>query len=343
MFTKRSNLLIGIPHLLFWLTYILLNIILVSQFLPIDFVFKRVLFIICLNVPAYLLSYWYLVPKFFIKKKYFHFYTFSFGLLFITIALRYFLDPLVILPVSLPVYKPAIILSLIFISQAMIVFIASLIGVAKESFMMDNRITDLNLQKKDADLQALKAKVNPHFLLNTLNNIYARTYAEKSSSAQTILQLSQLLRYTIYDSSKDTISLSREIETIHSLIGLYELKFEKKLPIRFTHPDEDELESIELPSMILFTLIENAMKHSGIGFASYTEVSAKLTLGENGFVFEIGNSKSNQPTEKTEYTGFGLSTLQKLLESHYGNRFELTCKEDPDNFHIHLSLPYEKA
>lgn len=343
MVTKRSNLLIGIPHLLFWLTYVLLNVILVSQFLSIDLVIKRVSFIVCLNAPVYLLSYRFLVPNYFIRKKYLLFYALSFALLFITIALRYYLDPLVIQPVHLPQYKPAVILSLIFMSQAMIIFIASLIGVAKENLMMDNRITNLNLQKKDADLQVLKAKVNPHFLLNTLNNIYALSYAEKSSSAQTILQLSQLLRYTIYDSTKDTISLSREIETIHSLIGLYELKFEKKLPFQFKHPDEEELESIELPSMILFTLIENAVKHSGIGFVADADVMARLTTGENGFVFEISNSKTSQPVEKTEYNGFGLSTLQKLLESHYGNRFELTRKEDSNNFHIHLYLPYEKA
>lgn len=338
--TKNSrNLILTLPHVLFWLTFLSINSILVAQVLPFEAAFKRMLFNVSINIIVYWSCYRYLVPRFFASKAYSMFYLYAVTMLLVACVIRYLVEPLLIAPYELFSDKPVIIGGLIFISQAVVIFIASLLAILKKSYYDDFKLAELKFEKKEADLNLLKAKINPHFLLNTLNNIYSKSYSEKNPSAEAVLQLSRLLQYTIYETEKEHITLQREIETVNALIGLYELKYDAKLNIRFVHPPEEQSEVIEIPPLIVFTLFENAIKYSGIGLDEQAFITASLITSEKQISFEIENSilpEANR--EPVHFRGFGLKHLDELLQLSYPGRFQLKTNQQEHRFHIQFAI-----
>ncbi len=338
MNTKKI-ILINLQHILFWIIYIGVNILLNIQFLPINLVLKRLFFVVSLNVIVYYLCYKKLASNYLFQKLYLKFYVFTILLLILSCSIRLIFEPKLIYPLSPFSNKVYIFLIMVIISQSLVAFVASMLSISNETLKLDKKLVSVKLEKKEADLNVLKSKINPHFLLNTLNNIYSISYAENSKTAGAILQLSQLLQYTIYDIDKNKIPLQKEIDTIYSLIGLHQLKYSERLNIDLKFPLENEIETIEIPSMIIFTLVENAIKHSAIGVETNAAILTHLKIDDKQLYFTITNTIAKQAQHNlTEYKGFGLKGLNHLLEEQYPNAHELKIINNSKNYTTTLLL-----
>ncbi len=172
-------------------------------------------------------------------------------------------------------------------------------------------------ENKNTEIKFLKAQINPHFVFNTLNNIYSMVYFQSDKSLTAIEKLSQIMQFTTYESQKEKIKLSDEINYIQAYIELEQLR----------HPESTFVEvnietanaSIEIPPYILSPLVENALKHA---ITSSTEpIIIELSISLQKLTFEVKNKIGTQ--QKDKLGGIGLDNLKRRLEIHYPGRHAL--------------------
>lgn len=191
------------------------------------------------------------------------------------------------------------------------------------------------LQKKlETELQFLKAQTNPHFLFNTLNNIYGMARKNNTQTAEAVMQLSNILRYMLYESSKPETSLEQEIRTIEDYIDLEQMRYKDMLSTRFVKNTDNPAQTIA--PLILLPFVENAFKH-GSGesrFKSYIHIDLKLV---NGLLqFEVENSRENRTDEGIK-ENIGLKNIRRQLELIYPDH-QLDLQSNEHTFRIHLKI-----
>jgi two-component system, LytTR family, sensor kinase len=205
-------------------------------------------------------------------------------------------------------------------------------------FLKFLRIFSRNLiEKKQLEIDFLRLQINPHFLTNTLNNIYSLVVTEDQRSPNAILSLSNLLDYVLYESSYQEVSIEKEVKFLEDFIELEKIRNSQRLSINFTV--EGDLHG-KIAPLILIAFIENAFKH-GVGdstMGNYINVS--ISMIENTLLFKVINSKPTQQSQKrkTSLGGIGLSNTKRRLESLYPKRYELLIKNERNIHEILLSL-----
>lgn len=192
-------------------------------------------------------------------------------------------------------------------------------------------------QKIQLELQALKSQVNPHFLFNTLNGIYSMSLNQDSRLPQTILQLSDLMRYFLYDAKDDFVPLAKELELLRNYISLQQVRLGPSfdLQVRIKGEVNDQV----VAPLLLITFLENAFKHG----EKHENVSPFLVLdlevrGDRlAFTLENKKGKSNQ-VEARQYGGLGLYNIRRRLELLYRGRYALDIDDRDDKFLVQLQL-----
>jgi sensor histidine kinase YesM len=191
----------------------------------------------------------------------------------------------------------------------------------------------LEKQHVQTQLSALRSQVNPHFLFNSLNVIYALSLDDKDQVQNAVVELSDILRYVIYDSNKDRVSLKDEIELLRNYIAFQKHRLDNT-PTQFVVDIEDE--NFEIYPMLLLPLLENAYKY---GVSSEKQIEIKIFEKDNGFNFSILNNKVNMENTLNEgYSGFGLKHLKKNLEIVYQGQHNFKITDQEDYFKVELSL-----
>ncbi|MEA5256481.1 histidine kinase [Arcicella aquatica] len=192
-------------------------------------------------------------------------------------------------------------------------------------------------EKKQIEIDYLRAQINPHFLTNTLNNIYSLTITDDKRNGDAILSLSSLLDYVLYESNEQTISLEREISFLTNFIELEKIRNTKRLEVDFVV--EGEIHG-NIPPMILVTFVENAFKHSIVDLKSRCFIKIHLKVVDDSLSFEVVNSKSNivSINRKTTFGGIGLSNTKKRLITLYPNAHSLEIKDEKDTYSINLKV-----
>jgi len=189
-------------------------------------------------------------------------------------------------------------------------------------------------EKLEAELKFLRTQTNPHFLFNTLNNIYALARKKSDHTADVVMKLSKLLRFMLYESRKERIPLSDEIRMIEDYLELEKIRYNERLKITFLKDIDDP--SQQVAPLLLLPFIENAFKHgaSETRFDSYILINTKL---QKGFLqFDIENSKEvNGDTSVTE--NIGLSNVRRQLELMY-NDYTLQIMNQEKHFAVHLTI-----
>nr|WP_315026389.1 histidine kinase [uncultured Chryseobacterium sp.] len=229
----------------------------------------------------------------------------------------------------------------VYISQGIVILVASFLGITKDKFLIEQDVIDLGEEKEQLYLDLLKSKLNPHFLLNTLNNIYANSFTYSEKTPDSILQLSKLLQYIIYDSSKEKISVNQEFSSLKALAALYQLKYNDRLDILFDINDQDEFDIVEIPPSVLLTLFENALKHSAIGEDQNSFIRLSSTIEHSELFFEITNSVAGYQTLQVEtgYHGLGNDAVIHILEKFYPQRFDfISGLEEDGDYKIVLKI-----
>ena len=196
-----------------------------------------------------------------------------------------------------------------------------------------------NLEKENLQLQMdfLKAQIHPHFLFNTLNNIYSlSTHKESGKAAEMISRLASLLQYAIYKGKNEFIGLNNEIEMLKDYINLEAIRSDSlKIKLDF---QENMNQSIMLPPFLLLPLVENAFKHGVRSQLDESCIRIKLFITEDYTQLEVINSFNNDYRGKNR-GGFGLSNLQKRLNYYYSDTYTLETKENGHLFTAILKIP----
>lgn len=184
----------------------------------------------------------------------------------------------------------------------------------------------------EAELKNLKNQLNPHFLLNTLNNIYALIAFSPEKAQQAVLDLSKLLRYVLYDNNQTYVPLQKEAEFMHNYIELMKIRLSDNIKVNVDITTQNGTDT-KIAPLLFITLIENAFKH-GVSYSEPSFINIQLCEQENGTVkCHIENSYFPKSQHDKSGSGIGLESLQKRLDLLYPGRYSWT-KELKDNIYI---------
>lgn len=186
-----------------------------------------------------------------------------------------------------------------------------------------------------AELYILQQQINPHFLFNSLNTVYALCLKDRASSADAIVKLSDLLRYAVYDGQKECAALDEEIVYLNNYIDLQLLRFGERCHVSCTWPDSAE--QYKIPPLLLIMLVENAFKHGVEPFDQLAEVKIELSIIGSRMCFTCVNSLLLAP-EQSRTQGLGLTNLRRRLELLFGTSFSLTSTGEDASWRASLEL-----
>ncbi|MBR2326700.1 MAG: histidine kinase [Alistipes sp.] len=195
----------------------------------------------------------------------------------------------------------------------------------------------LERQNIQAEMYYLKHQINPHFLMNTLNNIHALIDIDVESAKRAVIQLSDMMRYVVYDTGGDAISLKQDITFIKNYIELMRIRYTEDVEIEFTHP-QNMSGRIKLPPLILIVFVENAFKH-GISYNHNSYIHIDVKCSESGIEAYFENSLF--PQRGVHKPGIGLENVRKRLDLIYGKGYTLEVNDKAeDKYSITLKIPY---
>ncbi len=193
---------------------------------------------------------------------------------------------------------------------------------------------DLEREKLQAELKYLKAQINPHFLFNTLNNLYALTLKKSDDAPEMVLKLSEIMRYMLHDSNERVVTLTAEINYLQNYIGLQQIRQLDRTDIRFTLNQEPNGQLIA--PLLLIPFIENSFKHGADGLQpSWIHIDVKLE--GTRLEFKVSNSKPVKPHNTVSH-GIGLENVRSRLELLYPGKHKLTIDDAADYYLTELKL-----
>ncbi len=205
-----------------------------------------------------------------------------------------------------------------------------------KSLRDDEMLKDLERQRLESELQYLKYQLNPHFFMNTLNNIYALVDLNTEQAKKTIIELSKLMRYVLYEANKNQISLEHEIQFLENYIALMKLRYIDNLNIRTEFPVV--VPCVQIPPLLFISLLENAFKH-GVSYQEPSFIEVRIELADEGVIFNCKNSKHTH-AHKDAYHGIGIDNIKKRLHLLYGNNYTFTTNESENCFEVLLIIPF---
>lgn len=329
----------AILWLIIWLT------LSIPQNLELHFVLENMpVYIFQISLIAFLI--YYAAPLFFVEKRYVYFILIS---LLIIAVYSFFLSFLTVPKEGPPDFLndvekglgPPI---LIHLTQILFLSLAYLLGLFVEGiYFLQKKEQETILIKNEAlqsELKLLKSQINPHFLFNTLNNIYTLAAMDTTKTQQSISYLSDILRYVLYDCERPFVSPQKEVQYIEHYIKLFSLKSSKQYPIKIEAQIIDPTMSIA--PMILIPFVENAIKHSHIEKIKDSFIYIFLKVTKEFIHFEIENNIPKKTISKDGVGGIGLENVRKRLAIVYPENHELLIKEEEDVFKVKLTIKPKK-
>jgi two-component system LytT family sensor kinase len=193
----------------------------------------------------------------------------------------------------------------------------------------------LRLEKREAELNYLRAQTNPHFLFNTLNNIYALSRDKSDLAPESVLRLSAMLRFMLYEASGDYIAIGEEVRIINEYLELEKLRYDESLRLNFNHDIEDMKQAI--PPLLLIPLVENAFKHGVSETREHPYADIHLSVNRRQLVFIVKNSTEATLEGAASPKNIGLSNLRRQLELQYSD-YSLTLRQGDSEFVATLKI-----
>ncbi|HYC40696.1 MAG TPA: histidine kinase [Chitinophagaceae bacterium] len=192
----------------------------------------------------------------------------------------------------------------------------------------------LRIEKQEAELNYLKSQTNPHFLFNTLNNIYALTKEKSDLAPESVLRLSKILRFMLYETTGRFISVEQELRVITDYIELEKLRYDASLVVNFSYDVEDMRQAV--PPLLLIPLVENAFKHGAAETRGTPFVDIHLSIRNRQLLFVVRNSAEAEPLESVK-ENIGLSNLRRQLQLLYRDH-ELSIRQEGNTFTATLKI-----
>ncbi|MBR6285355.1 MAG: histidine kinase [Muribaculaceae bacterium] len=209
------------------------------------------------------------------------------------------------------------------------------VGIKHMSKSMEENRRKQHLEREGLkqELAYLKYQMNPHFFMNTLNNIHALVDIDPEKAKTCILELSRMMRYMLYECNKDTVKISRGTEMIENYIALMRIRYDERVDIQFSKPDT--IPDMEVPPLLIIPFVENAFKH-GVSYADKSYIHVKLNITDTHCILICDNSKH---ADDTEHGGVGLKNVIKRLDLIYGNNYTVKIDDKPDHYQVTLKVP----
>ncbi|SHF63296.1 sensor histidine kinase [Pedobacter caeni] len=211
--------------------------------------------------------------------------------------------------------------------------VSSLTKFAVDWFGNERIQRNLESEKKEMELQFLKSQLNPHFLFNSLNNIYSLAYQKSDKTADAILKLSEIMRYMIYESNDSWVSLSKEIEYVQSYIELQKLRFRDGAAVELSL--NGEIDNQQIVPLILISFVENAFKH---GVANDPKDPIKINIIANQKILHFSVTNKKNKHNKDEVGGVGLNNVERRLQLLYPERYKLNIVNSATHYTSELML-----
>lgn len=188
----------------------------------------------------------------------------------------------------------------------------------------------------ERQLQYLKYQVNPHFLMNTLNNIHALVDIDPERAKTSIVELSKLMRYVLYEGNNKLTPLSREVQFLNNYVRLMSMRYSDNVRISLDVPEI--LPDSMLPPLLLVIFVENAFKH-GISYRTKSFVEISLQPHGDRLLFNCRNSRQQKPQDENMKGGVGLSNVRRRLDLLFPGNYTLDIKEQEDTYTVYLDIP----
>ncbi|MFA8298741.1 MAG: sensor histidine kinase [Hyphomicrobiales bacterium] len=280
-----------------------------------------------------------LLPKFFYKKKYFFFFT---GLV-LTIALTIVIEEFVLEKIYFPYTRgatfPPIIYSLIDVMPVILLMVGAKFAWDAKNSQVE--LEQLKSAKVESELQMLKSQINPHFLFNNLNNLYAYALEQSPKTPNLILQLSALLRYMLYEATDTYVNLKKEINYLSDYIQLNQLQIEDRGEINFE--TNGSLEGKIIAPFILVVFIENCFKHSTSSQTENIKIDINIDVYDNVLRLHCSNTFTNINNKDNLASGIGLKNVKSRLELLYPENYTLEINNHNNIYDVILELNLMKS
>jgi len=293
---------------------------------------------------AVYLNIWVLIPRLLQKGKYLIYFIFVAALIYLSSLLNQLtfnnlVDLLLPEYYFISYYDMDDILKFVFVY----VSLCSLLKLSKGWFMLmqaEQQLMLISKEKTESELRALKSQINPHFLFNSLNNIYSLSLGKAKSTPEAILKLSGLMRYMLYESNEDLVPLKREIVFMDNYVELQKLRSDQRSNIEYNKKGDPA--RIKIAPLLFLPFIENAFKHGIKGDPDGGYVKIRLVIEDNIVDLYIENNKGEvEKVEKNEFNGIGLNNVKRRLELIYPGKYELDIMEGEQSFQVGLKLNLE--
>lgn len=275
---------------------------------------------------VFYLNYLYLAPKFFVAGKHRYDVLINFVLVFSMGILLYYWTEFTNKVYPVPMRHPDAIDAFTRIlrnSLNLAIFAAgsTALAVARRWVTADQKLKESEAARDKAELYSLRSQINPHFLLNTLNNIYALTAIDQTRAQLAIQQLSSMLRHMLYDNQESEVALCDEVQFLESYINLMKIRLASNVEVQFKTDLENP--KCRVAPLLFISLVENAFKH-GVSPTKPSFIRITMTEKDNELCVMIENSNFPKSEADRSGHGIGLQQVQRRLELAYPERYEWT-------------------
>ena len=286
---------------------------------------------------------YYLVPKFFNKKKYVSFII-GIVILFIIIFTYNFIFTLIVKKFTHAIgatkEQPYLFLRgtliRLFGNAPLVCGLFLSLKILKNWHLRQLENETLIRERANAELQLLKAQIHPHFLFNTLNNIYSFTLTKSPIAAELLQKLSDMLNYMITDCDRIVVPLEKEIQLIKDYIGLEKVRYGERLDIQM-HVN-GEYQNCMIVPLLMIPFVENCFKHGASLMRGKQWMHLIININENNLDFNLSNSKPSHKVSNKNKNGIGLLNVQKRLELLYPQRHQININSTENTFSVYLKL-----
>lgn len=330
-------------HFTFWLVYMSFLVYQISnrrgKDLPWDQISLHLLSQLFFTLLITYFNYFFLLPRFLKNKKFLRYLLEFIGPFALIVALRVIVSRYLIDGYT---YQEHYFYSTVFIVQtaSITLFIVIFVGMlrfAVEWFELEARRREIENEKLISELNFLKAQINPHFLFNTLNNLYYLVFTKSDNATEVISKLSQMMRYMIYETNHEKVAMSKEIEYMQNYIDLEKLRLSNQVPIQLTV--EGDPSQATISPLIFITFLENAFKHGVSSSKPGAWVNVAIHVSKTECAYEVINSKiaSAHPNANGK-SGIGLQNVKRRLELSYPGKYDLKIDDLADQYKVSLKI-----
>ncbi len=216
--------------------------------------------------------------------------------------------------------------------------ILAVLKLIKDHFEEKHQREILEKEKATAELNFLKAQLHPHFLFNTLNNLYLLTLQKSDKAPETLIKLADMLDYMLYQCNAPTVPIGKEITLIENYIDLEKLRYGERLHLEFTKDIDDK--QTPIAPLLLLSIIENAFKHGAIGAVKDPILRINLTVVDHQLQAQVFNTKpARVQDDPMQYKkGIGVSNTRRQLELIYPQQYELLIDDQEETYTVQLNI-----